>query len=270
MWHPNTGDFTPFPNNLGHNIGCAGHAALGDGSILVAGGGGEHAGAGNWQTSIFAVTGKGGWQGAAFMNNARWYPTCTTLPDGRVLAISGNDELGFRVVIPEIYNPNADPPTWNEMPSGVAKLLPNYPFMFVEPQGNKVFFAGPGVGTYTLDIDTASWVFRSASHFGGGGGSAVMYEPGKVLKSGGTGGDRTDVIDLNVQTPAWTEVDEMEEARRQHTLVLLPTGDILALGGEQDADPDPDIEDWQPVLDAEWFNPNDPVQPLWKRLAQSL
>ena len=105
-------------------------------------------------------------------------------------------------------------------------------------------------------------------------GSAVMYKPGKVLKCGGTaqpGSDEnlTAVIDLNDPSETggeWLFVDSMEYERRHHNLVLLPTGEILAVGGERDADPDPDNEDWVPVMPAELFDPNDPV-PHWEELA---
>ncbi len=91
-----------------------------------------------------------------------------------------------------------------------------------------------------------------------------MYEPGKVLKCGGLSDDEENLtawIDLNEPSSTggvWELVDQMTQARRYHNLVMLPTGQILAIGGSQGA---------VPVLAAEWFDPNDPIQPQWEALA---
>lgn len=91
LWDPKDGSFTDVASDSG--LFCAGHAALADGSILVSGGG--QGGQGIRETTIFRLSGtpNGPWEPVADMNFARWYPTCTTLPDGRILAISGKDEF---------------------------------------------------------------------------------------------------------------------------------------------------------------------------------
>ncbi len=267
LWDPGDGSFTSVPND-DHNVACSGHAGLADGSILAAGGGGETGGTGTDQTSVFGVSAVP-WEEVDPMFFTRWYPTCTALPDGKVLAIGGTDKPAGQpdavfIPHPEVYDP--DTQLWDDplalQPIDTWKL---YPRMFVLRDGT-VFFAGPGVPTYTLDVLTGAWTFIDNSHFGGGGGfSAVTYEPGVVLKCGGGGGDRTDVIDLNQPTPAWDEVDLMEEVRRRHNLVVLPDGKVLAIGGEQQ-DP-PGSGDFIPVLAAEWFDP-DEAFPAWRPLAQ--
>ena len=208
LWDPGTGSFTNVPNP-DHNLGCSGQTALADGSILAAGGGGEDPGTATKETSIFSlgpvpVGVPGPWQAVDPMFFPRWYPTCTTLPDGKVLAIGGSDaplgQGGQFIPIPEVYDPAADLwyfPALEVQPVDTWKL---YPRMFVLPDGT-VFFAGPGVATYTFDL-TDTWTFVGDSHFGGAADSAVTYEPGKVLKCGGTaGGDRTDVIDFTQSNP---------------------------------------------------------------------
>ena len=64
-------------------------------------------------------------------------------------------------------------------------------------------------------------------------GSAVMYEPGKVLVMGG--GDppknTAEVIDLNAASPIWHAVGSMAFARRQINATLLPDGTVLVTGG---------------------------------------
>jgi hypothetical protein len=43
----------------------------------------------------FTPAGDGGaWQELGLMTGDRWYPTCTSLPDGRVLIFSGSTEGG--------------------------------------------------------------------------------------------------------------------------------------------------------------------------------
>ena len=63
-----------------------------------------------------------------------------------------------------------------------------------------------------------------------------MYEPGKVLKSGGQLGTifaGAQTIDMTVDDPAWTDAASMNFARRRHQLTMLPDGTILATGGTE-------------------------------------
>lgn len=277
LWNVDKGKFT----NVGIDrwLWCGGQAALADGSILVAGGGdfdpGQHHG--ETQTTIFRLSGtpNGPWDLVGDMNFARWYPTCTTLPDGKILTVAGTNwdgQSNVQVTIPEIFDPG-QVVGWQTLPSA-EKPLPNYPFMFVLPDG-RIFFAGPGTQTAVLDLaPPASWTdVGNSSPLIGGRGAAVMYEPGKVLKAGGTSGSPFDEnltawIDLNV--PSSTNGDwevlfsaPMQNARQHHNLVLLPDGKILAVGGEQF---DEITQTWSTVFAAEWFDPND-VPPMWDELA---
>ena len=73
------------------------------------------------------------------------------------------------------------------------------------------------------------------------GQSAVMYRPGKILKSG-TWSDpefpgravtnRAAAIDMTAANPAWREVAPMKYRRSYHTLTVLPDGKVLATGGQ--------------------------------------
>lgn len=90
-----------------------------------------------------------------------------------------------------------------------------------------------------------------------------MYEPGKVLKSGGrhdvlfSAIPDASVIDLNAVTPTWEPVNPMSIPRTDHNLVVLPDSKILAIGGTNDAGH---------VYAAEMFDPNDP-DAEWQQLA---
>ena len=73
------------------------------------------------------------------MAHGRWYPTVTTLPDGRMLTMAGRDENGNVVEIPEIWEGNQ----WVELPGGAGTVIPYYPRNFVAPDG-RIFMAGCG------------------------------------------------------------------------------------------------------------------------------
>jgi hypothetical protein len=164
LWDPSDGSFTPVPN-AAHNIACSGHTALADGSILAAGGRhGSHSPAhATDQTSIYSSQSgtPNPWREVGTMFTTRWYPTCITLPDGKVLAIGGFDDPlsqnGEPVEEPEIYDPVTE--VWGG-PLGIqpTNTQRTYPFMFVLPDGD-VFYAGPGTWSFVLDPDTGLWMY---------------------------------------------------------------------------------------------------------------
>src|SRR5262249_34203554 len=115
VWDPTTGTFTSVPSADNDNVFCSGHSTLRDGRVLVAGGNDQNAShLGIADANIFNPATQS-WAAGSLMATTRWYPTNTTLPDGRVLVTSG--EIGCDTVppdgtfhpeclalIPEIYN----------------------------------------------------------------------------------------------------------------------------------------------------------------------
>jgi hypothetical protein len=230
VWDPETGDFTAVPSPAW--LFCSGHAFLPDGRLLVIGGHIDDA-KGLPDATIFDYRTQS-WSQGPPMAQGRWYPTATTLPTGEVLALAGSDSSGTDVVVPEVWRTGVG---WRQL-TGAALRLAWYPRMFVAPNG-KVFSAGPsprsrylnpaGLGAWS-DVGRMSALYR---HYG----SAVMYEPGKIMVAGG--GDSTvstplntaETIDLNRTAPVWRSIAPMTFRRRHQNATLLPTGEVLMLGG---------------------------------------
>jgi hypothetical protein len=179
LWNPGTGVFTPIPNNV-TNMFCNAAVVLADGRVLAIGG---HAdwGVGVRNADIFDPITKL-WSFMAPMHYGRWYPTATVLPDGRVLAISGSDTCESCIVsIPEIYNPASN--SWTALTTAPFSVA-LYPLMFVLPDG-RVLEAGAtraAIDSRVLDLNTNTWSVIDPTPRDGH--SAVMYEPGKIMKSG--------------------------------------------------------------------------------------
>ena len=146
----------------GANVFCSSHAFLSDGRLLVAGG---HIS--NWVGLVNAYIYSpfnDTWTSLPDMNNGRWYPTNTSLPNGDVLVVSGwiNTTAGVNME-PQVWQ-TADA-SWRDLTSAHL-ALPFYPFMFVAPNG-KVFYAGPTQATRYLNISgTGTWSLVANNNFG--------------------------------------------------------------------------------------------------------
>ena len=265
LWNPATGVFTSVPNSL-TNMFCVGHCQLADGKLLVAGG--HIAGhVGLRDTNVFDPATRS-WTRVAPMSVGRWYPTTTTLPDGRVLVISGEiDCNGCFAPIPEIYNPQTD--VWTQL-TGASMSFPYYPHMFVLPDGRVLAAATAedAIVSQVLNIGTQTWSIVDPNPVDGG--SSVMYAPGKIMKSGRSvdpdqpvipSTATTYVLDMNQATPAWRETGTMAFPRTYHTLTLLPDGTVLATGGGPTTDA---IGVGNAILAAELWSP---VNGTWTTLA---
>jgi hypothetical protein len=211
---------------------CSGHALLPDGRLLAAGG---HSGIddqGIRSTAIYDYA-TNAWTTGPAMRNGRWYPTVTALPNGEMLTISGGDTAKVLNRIPEVWTPGATTGTWRALTSALANI-PYYPMMFAAPDGT-VFVAGPDQSTGFLNTTgTGSWTTGPLRTFGDRDyGSAVMYEPGKIVVIGGGAPTKTaEKIDLNPGAGLeWTDAGSMTVARRQMNATLLADGTVLVTGG---------------------------------------
>jgi fibronectin type 3 domain-containing protein/azurin len=241
LWNPTDGQFTAVPNNV-TDLFCVGHAYLPDGRPLIVGGN-LIPGAGLVDTNIFDEV-NNTWTLTAPMRNPRWYPSVTTLPDGRILVMSGSDSCETCIVAtPEVYDVTTN--TWTELTTA-SKSLPLYPHTFVLPDG-RLFVSSASrqsIVSSVLNVATQTWTNVDNGH-NFDAHSAVMYAPGKIMKSG-TAADvgvstaqaaaTTYVIDMNQPTPTWRTVAQMANRRAFHTLTSLPDGTVLATGGGSHVD----------------------------------
>jgi hypothetical protein len=215
------------------------------------------------------------WTERAPMVFPRWYPTNTTLPDGRVLVTAGNIAPGVRVEIPEVYDPAVN--TWQQLASA-GRSLPMYPWMFVLPSDGvtqrdiRVFNAGPNPATKVLNMTAGVWEaenYPAMVDRGVYGGTAVMFEPGRVLIAGGAdpsypitklATNTAEIIDLNQSNSYWQFTSPMRYPRLHLNATLLPDGQVLVTGGTQKGWSD----SAQAVMTPELF---DPATGTWTDMA---
>ncbi|MEU9191623.1 galactose oxidase early set domain-containing protein [Streptomyces hundungensis] len=184
------------------------------------------------------------------MSEARWYPTLLTLPDGKVLATSGLDDVGQ--VVPgknEIYDPATR--IWTKAPT---HYFPTYPSLFLTT-GGKVFYSGSNSGYGPADKgrapgiwDLAANTFRAVSGLKDPDAletsGSVLLPPAqeqKVMVFGGGGvGEsekataRTAVIDLKAPHPAFRPGPDLPHPTRYLNTVLMPDDTVFTTGGSGD------------------------------------
>jgi hypothetical protein len=165
--------------------------------------------------------------------------------------------------MPERFDPATN--VWS--PLGEApRYLGWYPFTFLLPSGN-VFQAGPANNATAVlyeGLNPPRWGPVSNSLHDGG--SAVMYRPGEILKTGAqhahVGGNPTPTSERirllandepeNPATP-WALTDPMHFPRMEHNLTVLPNGKVIVSGGRDAASEPAVIGDY--VLTPEIFDP---------------
>ena len=238
VWDPATETFVT--QALTWDMFCNGMVTLHDGRVLVNGG--------NLQYGPFF----GEPRNAAFdpatklftnienMAHGRWYPTVTTLGDGRVMTFSGLLEVGGTNTSVEMYTRGYG------LESGVPAgwTPPLYPRMHLSTDG-RVFYSGstrssrffnPSTGTWSAIVATTNY---SASRTYGTSvllplTPANSYHPRVMIFGGGNPATATtEIIDLLAPT-AWQFGPPMSQPRIQMNATILPNGKVLATGGSRD------------------------------------
>lgn len=241
VWNPQTGTITI--QTLLWDLFCNGMLDLGDGRPIIIGGSSAVAPPyGDYRASIFdPATEK--FNQVESMVDGRWYATVTNLGDGTFMAFSGleSDEGVGSVVnrTVEFYKIGSG---WSA-PYTAPWAPPLYPRLHLLPNGN-VFCSGEQRVSTLFTPSTQAWTLNYATTVyarNRKGGSSVLlplspatgYIP-KVMIMGGDIPNATataEIIDLSAPTPAWRSVTPMSLPRTRMNAVILPSGNILALGG---------------------------------------
>ncbi len=219
---------------------------LEDGSILASGGNPQLT-----HTSRFNPS-SSSWEASPFLNQQRWYSSNLILPSGKVLATFAKG-ANFE---PEVFTPEGG---WTNLPGASMADLFNeqnavngaavnnsttaqwYAYMHVAPDG-RVFHPGPTETMHWFDTRGTGGVENAGQRLGGDRhrqfGISIMYDVGKLLVAGGndirlnpSSTATAMTIDINGAAPMVTPTASMQFARVFHDAVVLPTGDVLVIGG---------------------------------------
>ncbi|WP_405872423.1 MULTISPECIES: galactose oxidase-like domain-containing protein [unclassified Streptomyces] len=185
------------------------------------------------------------------MNEARWYPTLTTLSDGKILSVSGLDDIGQ--LVPgknEIFDPKTKKWTY----TSTIRQFPTYPALFLM-QNSKIFYSGsnagygpdnvgrvPGIWDVPTNKFTKLPGLSDANEMETSG--TVLLPPAQdekfmVIGGGGVGeskasSNKTRLIDLKDKNPRFTDGPTLEKGTRYPQSSILPDDSVLVSGGSED------------------------------------
>ncbi|WBB62987.1 kelch motif-containing protein [Streptomyces sp. WMMC500] len=184
------------------------------------------------------------------MDKARWYPTLVTLPDGKVLSVSGLDESGEILYGDnEIYDPRTR--KWSTAPN---RYFPTYPALFLT-EGGKLFYSGANAGYGPADRGRKPgiWDLKDNSFTTVPGltdpdqletAASLLLPPAQdqkvmVLGGGGVGESpkatpRTSIIDLTQEEPAYEDGPSLPTGTRYLNSVIMPDDTVFTSGGSRD------------------------------------
>ncbi|MFE1801942.1 galactose oxidase-like domain-containing protein [Streptomyces sp. NPDC059517] len=184
------------------------------------------------------------------MDKARWYPTLVGLQDGKVLAVSGLDDVG--VIDPgdnEIYDPRTK--KWTP---GPHRYFPTYPALFLT-KGGKLFYpaSNAGYGPAELGRDAGLWDLKTNKFQKVPGlsdadetetSTSLLLPPAQdqkvmILGGGGVGESkkstsRTAVVDLKKENPAFEDGPDLPQGTRYLNSVIMPDDSVFTSNGAKD------------------------------------
>lgn len=266
LWNPTTDVFTDVP--IGAGLFCAGQATDADGNLVVMGG---HDGGQIGIKDVYSFDpDTRSWSRKPDMQYARWYPSVTQLPDGRMLTLSGMRTPYNFANTPEVFDPATG--QVSTVPISTPELHEEqYPQTAVLPNGKVLAISAEHGAVMTFDPRTNAWANLGTTQVPFG--SWTSFAPGKFLVTGGAANlDAYDpsnpapsvrkarVLDMTSGSPVWTPVPDMGSARSFHNVTMLPTGEAVVIGGSTE------VNDFSPngTLTAEQWSP---ATNTWKQLA---
>ena len=135
VWDPQTGTFSQ--QTVSWDMFCNGMVVLPDGRAFVNGGTKQYDPFHGQQISSIYDPATNSFTNVQNMAHGRWYPTVTTLGDGRVMTFSGLDENGSTNSTVEFYTVGSG---WSSA-FAAGWTPPLYPRLTLLPSG-KVFYSG--------------------------------------------------------------------------------------------------------------------------------
>ena len=269
-WDPATSQFEEILHPT-HNMFCSHLSMAENGDVFVTGG---RNGTNSPWTSVFSYQSNSWTQIESMATGGRWYPVTLALPTGEIMTNMGaatnfrNPEKwspsnGWEVLNGIDYNAMR---TTRDGTSGDRRWWAN---LSVTPDGEVFHFWATdeshlidtsGVGSFR----NANAVSDDPNH---GPGVTVQFAEGKILRAGGNQGswigakDKAFVIDLNTSPPTITATGSMSYRRSYPNLVILPNGEVMAIGGNASGAL---FNDEGSVLEAEIWNPGTGV---WRTVA---
>ncbi len=262
IWDPVTGQITE-DNYAQHSMFCAIPTMRENGQIFVVGGDGTRE-----RTSLFDYR-TNNWRRIDDANIGRWYNGSLQLPDGQVFMALGSPgsrypELwtegsgwqwltGIDLQGPILDYTDYGRPEWFPMltvaPNGdILHLGPTPQMHYITPQGNgSIQETAAGI---------TDWDANNQA------GTMIMFDKGKVLTLGGVSAkNRATIVDMNGTTPQVTPVNNLIQPRAHSNAVVLPTGEVLVVGGTSQ---DVWFSDQGTILTPEIWNPQ---TQLWREVA---
>ena len=258
---------------------CAGQTFLAGGRLLAAGGTGQYGPFRGIRDALVFDPEDRRWIRVRRMLRPRWYPTLTTLGDGRVLSVSGRGAGRTLERMPEIFETGEG---WRRLPS--PGLIPWYPHLFLLASG-RIFYSGgqmsgnrgvrpmiwnfsngntrvvPGLPQARIRNQSASVLLGDARNqrvmIIGGGGAEIHqhgdddehpFEDEEDLPHVAT--TSTAIVDLSDGNPRYRAAARMNEPRMHLNATILPERTILANGGARVEEHRVDAS-----LHAELYNP---------------
>lgn len=206
---------------------------LESGEVLVTGGcAGEHCGRTLASAEIYDPDARR-FHPAASMSIPRASHASARLPDGRVLVAGGWDGSAPTATA-EVYDPRAD--AWTRVgdmttarASGIAVTLAD----------GRVLMVGGGQGRLgnlaSVEVfDPATSTFSALGHAATNHYLATRLADGRVLLTGGEAADGSILASaeiLDAATGTFRITGSMASPRVKHAAALLPTGEVLVIGG---------------------------------------
>lgn len=264
-----------------YDMFCSGHAALPDGSLLVAGGtaaypdsatGLDYRGS-NHAYKYDVATHK--YVAVPDLTEGHWYPTLVNRGDGTIVMVSGLDQNAALKSNAQIFDSTAagGAGAWSSQFT-TASFFPPYPALHLMADGRYLF---SGVSTFGDGSDDAGIWDATANTFTSvpglpdryqrDMGASVMLPPAqsqRVMVMGGGSHPKpevvatasTAIIDLSTPSPSFTAGPDLAESKQYVSAVILPDRTVLQSGGSNESYLDRDLPSFKYRYTAQIFHPD--------------